>query len=53
MIAANKRCLVCRGRSGLHRTTCWLGASRGDSKESAAENIPPATQVVGKGEKVR
>ena len=30
-----------RGKSGLHRVGCWLTASGGDSKESAAENIPP------------
>ena len=38
-----------RGKSGLRRAGCWLTASRGDSKESATENRPPAPQGVGQG----
>src|SRR5207302_8523666 len=30
------------GKSGLHRAGCWLTASRGDSRDSATENRPPA-----------
>ncbi len=49
------------GKSELHRAGCWLTASRGDSKESATENKPPASQGApqgdflrtGKGETVR
>ena len=42
-----------RGKSGLRRAGCWLTASRGDSKDSATENRPPAPQGAGKGETVR
>src|SRR4029077_20094441 len=31
-----------RGKSGLRRAGCWLTASRGDSRDSATENRPPA-----------
>src|SRR5204862_471403 len=34
------------GKSGLHRAGCWLTASRGDSRDSATENKPPAARPV-------
>ncbi len=30
-----------RGKSGLHRTGCWVTSSPGDGKESATESRPP------------
>ncbi len=30
-----------RGKSGLHRTGCWVTPSPGDGKESATERRPP------------
>ncbi len=32
------------GKSGLHRTGCWITSSLGDEKESATESKPPDTQ---------
>ena len=40
-----------RGKSGLQERQCRVTPGRGNSRESAAENIPP--YFYGKGEKVR
>ena len=39
-----------RGKSGLQERQCRVTPGRGNSRESAAENIPP--YLYGKGEKV-
>ena len=43
---------VNRGKSELHRAVCLVTRGRGNSTESATENIPPRL-TRGKGEKVR
>ena len=40
-----------RGKSGLRKGEVWVTPSRGNSRESATERIPPMS--VGKGEMVR
>lgn len=45
-------CGPSRGTSGLHRARWWLTATRGDPRDSATENRPPWTSVLGKGETV-
>ena len=45
----------CRGTSGLYRAGWWVTPTRGDPRDSATENRPPAPTRVGtgKGETVR
>ena len=37
--------LIMRGKSGLQERQCRVIPGRGDSRESAAENIPPLYEV--------
>ncbi len=41
-----------RGTSGLHRAGWWVTPTRGDPRDSATENRPPAASAAGKGETV-